>query len=40
MAREAEVEALNSELVASYEGSDRLLEATLEVDDWVCCMIW
>jgi len=34
-AREAEVEELNMELVAAYEEIDRLLEATLEVDDYV-----
>lgn len=34
-ARQAEVEAMNSELAATYEEIDRLLEATLEVDDYV-----
>jgi restriction system protein len=34
-AREAEVEELNTELTSSYEEIDRLLEATLEVDDYV-----
>jgi restriction system protein len=34
-AREAEVEEMNSALVSTYEEIDRLLEATLEVDDYV-----
>ena len=34
-AREAEVEEMNTDLVATYEEIDRLLEATLEVDDYV-----
>lgn len=34
-AREAEVEELNSALASTYEEIDRLLEATLEVDDYV-----
>lgn len=34
-AREAEVEALNAELISNYEEIDRLLEATLEVDDYI-----
>ena len=34
-AREAEVEELNTELTSTYEEIDRLLEATLEVDDYV-----
>lgn len=34
-AREAEVEELNSQLVSTYDEIDRLLEATLEVDDYV-----
>lgn len=34
-AREAEVEEMNSALVSTYEEIDRLLEATLEVDDFV-----
>ncbi len=34
-AREAEVEEMNTNLVATYEEIDRLLEATLEVDDYV-----
>lgn len=34
-AQEAEVEAMNTELVSTYEDIDRLLEATLEVDDYV-----
>lgn len=34
-AREAEVEALNTELTSTYEDIDRLLEATLEIDDYV-----
>ncbi|MCY7287576.1 MAG: hypothetical protein LH624_04845, partial [Cryobacterium sp.] len=34
-AREAEVEAMNTELVSSYNDIDTLLEATLEVDDFV-----
>ena len=34
-AREAEVEEMNSALTSTYEEIDRLLEATLEVDDYV-----
>ncbi len=34
-AREAEVEAMNAELTSTYEEIDRLLEATLGVDDYV-----
>jgi restriction system protein len=34
-AREAEVEAMNTELVSSYNDIDTLLEATLEIDDFV-----
>ena len=34
-AREAEVEELNTNLTSTYEEIDRLLEATLEVDDYV-----
>ena len=34
-AQEAEVEAMNTELASTYNDIDRLLEATLEVDDFV-----
>jgi restriction system protein len=34
-AREAEVEEMNTQLTSTYEEIDRLLEATLEVDDFV-----
>ncbi|WP_416957827.1 hypothetical protein ACNKF0_09535 [Nocardioides sp. T5] len=34
-AREAEVEELNTELTSTYDEIDRLLEATLEVDDYI-----
>lgn len=34
-AREAKVEELNTELTSTYEEIDRLLEATLEVDDFI-----
>lgn len=34
-AREAEVEQMNSKLASTYDEIDRLLEATLEVDDYV-----
>ena len=34
-AQEAEVEAMNAQLASTYDDIDRLLEATLEVDDFV-----
>jgi restriction system protein len=34
-AREAEAEEKNAQLAATYDAIDHLLDATLEVDDWV-----